>query len=223
MKRSLYSVFCCDELPCTNIYVVIKIFGQGMGTMLKKLAVIGFGSTMIGIGVNGFILPFHLINGGMFGISIVINYLWHFSIGLTFVILNIPVYLYAYKSDFDYFLYGLIGAFFSGFMIEFLVPLRDVFHLPIVSSVIIGGVIIGIGVGTMLRNHISPGGMDLLALLLAKWTKINVGIIAYAIDTVIIMTSLFILQEPRLLYSMLIVSIVGLFATVITSWNHYEK
>ncbi|MFJ5762777.1 YitT family protein [Neobacillus sp. NPDC093182] len=191
--------------------------------MLKKLAVIGFGSTMIGIGVNGFILPFHLINGGMFGISLLFNYLWHFSIGLTFVFLNIPIYLLAYKSDFHYFLYGLIGAVFSGFMIELLVPLRDVFHLPIISSVIIGGLIIGIGVGTMLRNHISPGGMDLLALLLAKWTKINVGIIGYAIDTVIIISSLLLLQEPRLLYSLLIVSIVGLLATVITSWNHYEN
>ena len=194
-----------------------------MGTMLKKLAVIGFGSTMIGIGVNGFILPFHLINGGTFGISLLFNYLWQFSIGLTFVFLNIPIYLLAYKSDFNYFLYGLIGAIFSGFMIEFLVPLKDVFHLPIISSVIIGGLIIGIGVGTMLRNHISPGGMDLLALLLAKWTRINVGIISYAIDTVIIMSSLLLLQEPRLLYSLLIVSIVGLLATAITSWNHYEN
>jgi uncharacterized membrane-anchored protein YitT (DUF2179 family) len=194
-----------------------------MGVMLKKFAVIGFGSTMIGVGVNGFILPFHLINGGMFGISIVFNYLWHFSIGLTFVFLNIPVYLLAYKSDYHYFFYGLIGAVFSGFMIEILVPLRDVFHLPIISSVIIGGVIVGLGVGTMLRNHISPGGMDLLALLLAKWTKINVGIIAYAIDTVIIMSSLFLLREPRLLYSLLIVSIVGLLATVLTSVRNYEN
>jgi uncharacterized membrane-anchored protein YitT (DUF2179 family) len=194
-----------------------------MVTMLKKLAVIGFGSTMIGIGVNGFILPFQLINGGMFGISILFNYLWQFSIGLTFVFLNIPVYLLAYKSDLNYFLYGLIGAIFSGFMIEFLVPLKDVFHLPIISSVIIGGLIIGIGVGTMLRNHISPGGMDLLALLLAKWTKINVGIISYAIDTVIIMSSLLLLQEPRLLYSLLIVSIIGLLATGITSWKQYEN
>jgi uncharacterized membrane-anchored protein YitT (DUF2179 family) len=194
-----------------------------MVTMLKKLAVIGFGSTMIGIGVNGFILPFQLINGGMFGISLLFNYLWQFSIGLTFVFLNIPVYLLAYKSDLNYFLYGLIGAIFSGFMIEFLVPLKDVFHLPIISSVIIGGVIIGIGVGTMLRNHISPGGMDLLALLLAKWTKVNVGIISYAIDTVIIMSSLLLLQEPRLLYSLLIVSIIGLLATAITSWKQYEN
>ncbi|MEH7177755.1 YitT family protein [Neobacillus vireti] len=191
--------------------------------MLKKLAVIGFGSTMIGIGVNGFILPFHIINGGMFGISIVFNYLWQLNIGITFVFLNIPVYLYAYKSDFNYFFYGLIGAFFSGFMIEFWFPLRDAFHLPIISSVILGGLIIGIGVGTMLRNHISPGGMDLLALLLAKWTKINVGIIGYVIDTVIIISSLLLLKEPRLLYSLLVVSIVGILATAITSYGSDES
>jgi uncharacterized membrane-anchored protein YitT (DUF2179 family) len=65
--------------------------------------------------------------------------------------------------------------------------------------------------------------MDLLALLFAKWTKVNVGIIAYAIDTVIIMSSLLLLQEPRLLYSLLIVSIVGLLATAFTSVGHYEK
>lgn len=190
-----------------------------MENMLKKLAVIGFGSTMIGIGVNGFILPFHLINGGMFGISLLLNYLWGLKIGLMFIFLNIPVYLYALKSDTLYFFYGLIGAFTSGFMIEFLRPLNGALQLPIITSVIIGGSLVGIGVGVMLRNHISPGGMDLLALLLAKWSKINVGVIAFTIDIVIIISSLLILQEPRLLYSLLIVSIVGLLATIITSYR----
>jgi uncharacterized membrane-anchored protein YitT (DUF2179 family) len=199
--------------------VVIKEFGQGMGYMLKKFVVIGFGSTMIGIGINGFILPFHLMNGGMFGISLLLNYLWDLKIGLMFILLNIPVYLYALRSDYFYFLYGIIGAFASGVMIELLVPLHGVFHLPIISSVIVGGTFVGLGVGTMLRNHISPGGMDLLALLIAKWSKINVGIIAFVMDLIIILTSLFILQEPRLLYSLLIISIVGLMATMITSYQ----
>jgi uncharacterized membrane-anchored protein YitT (DUF2179 family) len=190
--------------------------------MLKKLAVIGFGSTMIGIGVNGFILPFHLMNGGMFGISLMLNYIWGLNIGLMFILLNIPVYLFALKSDPMYFFYGVIGAFTSGVMIELLLPLKDAFHLHIIGSVIIGGSIVGIGVGVMLRNQISPGGMDLLALLLAKWSRINVGVIAFSIDIVIIISGLLFLQEPRLLYSLLIVSIVGLMATIITSFRITE-
>lgn len=118
-----------------------------------------------------------------------------------------------------YFVNGIIGAIISGIMIELLIPLNGVFHLPIMSSVIIGAVIIGIGVGVMLRNHISPGGMDLLALLMAKWSKINVGVIIFAMDTVIIFAALFLLQDAKLFYSLLIVSIVGLLASLITSFR----
>ncbi|MFK9092811.1 YitT family protein [Bacillus salipaludis] len=187
--------------------------------MLKKLAIIGFGSTMIGIGINGFILPFHLINGGMFGISLLLKYVWGFKAGITFILLNIPVYMFAYKSDPVYFFNGLIGAMISGIMIELLLPLNGTFQLPIMSSVILGAVIIGIGVGVMLRNHISPGGMDLLALLIAKWSKVNVGVIMVATDAVIIISGLMLLKDPKLLYSLLIISIVGLLAALITTFH----
>lgn len=187
--------------------------------MLKKLVVIGFGSTLIGVGINGFILPFQLINGGFFGISLLLNYVWGLKVGLVFILLNIPVYLFALKSEPSYFINGLIGAIFSGMMIELLIPLNGTIHLPIVSSVIVGAVIIGIGIGVMLRNKISPGGMDLLALLIAKWSKVNVGVIIFFTDVVIIITGLLLIRDTQFFYSLLIVTIVGLLATIITSFK----
>ncbi|MDP4084137.1 MAG: YitT family protein [Bacillota bacterium] len=187
--------------------------------MLKKLFIIGFGSTLIGIGINGFIVPFHLINGGIFGISLILNYLFGFKPGITFILLNLPVYLMAFKSDRLYFINGLLGATISGLTIELLMPIRGTIHMPIVESVILGAGIIGIGIGVMLRNHISPGGMDLLALLVAKWSKVNVGIIIYVIDTIIIIAGIFLLRDAKLLYSLLIVSIVGLLAYVLTTFR----
>lgn len=188
--------------------------------MLKKLAIICLGSFLIGIGINGFIIPFHLINGGMFGISLILNYLLGVKAGVTFIFLNLPVYLIALKLDRLYFINGLLGAIFSGTIIEVLMPLRGVVHLPIIESVMIGAGIIGTGIGIMLRHHISPGGMDLLALLVAKWSKINVGIIIYLLDTLIIMIGLFLLKDTKLLYSLLIVSIVGFFAYVLTTFRN---
>lgn len=190
-----------------------------MDHMLKKLAIIGFGSTMIGIGINGFILPLHLINGGFLGISLLLKYIWGFKTGITFIFLNIPVYMFAFKSDPIYFINGVIGALCTGLMIELFMPLNGIFHLPILSSVIVGAVIIGSGVGVMLRNHISPGGMDLLALIIAKWSKVNVGVIMFAMDAVIIITGLFLLQDVKLFYSLIIVAIVGLLASIITTIN----
>jgi uncharacterized membrane-anchored protein YitT (DUF2179 family) len=185
--------------------------------MLKKLAIIGFGSTMIGIGINGFILPLHLINGGFLGISLLLKYILGFKVGITFILLNIPVYMFAFKSDPVYFFNGVMGAVCSGLMIELFIPLNGMFHLPVISSVIIGAVIIGSGVGVMLRNHISPGGMDLLALIIAKWSKVNVGVIMFAMDAIIIITGLFLLQDVKLFYSLVIVAIVGLMASLITT------
>ncbi|MBT2738471.1 YitT family protein [Bacillus sp. ISL-7] len=189
--------------------------------MLKKLAIIGFGSTMIGIGINGFILPLHLINGGFLGISLLLKYIWGFKTGITFIFLNIPVYMFAFKSDPIYFINGVIGALCTGLMIELFMPLNGIFDLPILSSVIVGAVIIGSGVGVMLRNHISPGGMDLLALIIAKWSKVNVGVIMFAMDAVIIITGLFLLQDVKLFYSLIIVAIVGLLASLMTT--NYNK
>ena len=190
--------------------------------MLKKLAIIGFGSTMIGIGINGFILPLHLINGGFLGISLLLNYIFGFKAGITFIFLNIPVYMFAFKSDPVYFFNGVMGAVCSGLMIELFLPLNGMFHLPIMSSVIIGAVIIGSGVGVMLRNHISPGGMDLLALILARWSKVNVGVIMFAMDAVIIITGLYLLQDVKLFYSLIIVAIVGLLASLITTFRNEQ-
>ncbi|WP_066369933.1 YitT family protein [Neobacillus fumarioli] len=190
--------------------------------MGKKLAVIGFGSTMIGVGINGFILPFHLINGGFFGISLLLNYLWGVKAGLTFIALNIPVYLFAFKTAPLYFYNGLMGAIISGFMLEILGPLNGTIQLPIIISVMIGATLIGIGVGVMLRAHISPGGMDLLALLISKWSKVNVGVILFVIDAMIIVIGLLTLHEVKMFYSLLIVSIVGLLASVITSLRGVE-
>lgn len=191
--------------------------------MLKKLVIIGFGSTMLGIGINGFILPFHLINGGLFGVSLLIKYIFGFKAGIIFILLNIPIYMFAYKTNRAYFFNGLLGAILSGIMIESLLPLNGRFHLPLLSSVIVGAIIIGIGVGVMLRNHISPGGMDLLALLISKWSRINVGVIMVLMDGMIIITGLFLLQDIRLLYSLLVITIVGLLATIITSYPRIQS
>lgn len=185
--------------------------------MLKKISIIILGSLLIGIGINGFILPFHLINGGIFGITLILNYMYGFKFSITFMVLNIPIYLLALKSAPLYFLNGVMGAFISGILIDSLGALNGFFHLPIFLSVVCGGLFIGTGVGFMLRNHISPGGMDLLALLISRWTMLNVGIIIYFIDTIIILSGLLILQDIHILYSLLLEAIVGLLTFVITS------
>jgi uncharacterized membrane-anchored protein YitT (DUF2179 family) len=186
---------------------------------MKKFLVLLFSSVCIGIGVNMFILPIHLINGGIFGISLLIKYIWGIKLGHIMIMINTPIYLLALKYDKSYFINAILGLAFTSTIIDLLVPLSSMVHLPIITSAILGGMIIGIGVGMMLRFNISPGGVDLLALLISKSKGINPGIVIFIIDALIIVTGIFILNDLRLIYSFITISCVGLCVGVLNRFK----
>ncbi|WP_026695277.1 YitT family protein [Peribacillus kribbensis] len=185
--------------------------------MLQKLYITIGASLLIGIGINGFIIPAHLINGGFWGISLIIHYLFGLKISLVFFCLNIPVYVFAGIYDKTYFINGVWGVTISSVIVSLLSPIESLVHLPALGSVLLGGVAIGTGVGLMLRQHISPGGIDLLALLLARIFSVNVGIALFILDLAIILAGIILLRDERLFYSIIIISLVGMLAWVITS------
>ena len=78
---------------------------------------------------------------------------------------------------------------------------------------------IGIGIGFMSRLHISPGGGDLLALLISKSTAINPGIVIFIIDSLIIIAGIIILKNLKLIYSIITISCVGLAVGLLNSFK----
>jgi uncharacterized membrane-anchored protein YitT (DUF2179 family) len=187
--------------------------------MKKKLVVIGVSSLLIGIGINAFILPLHLLNGGIFGISLLLKYLFDFKLGHLIILLNTPIYLLALAYDKSFFINGLLGMFITSIVIDLLLPLNGMIHLPILVSAILGGILIGLGAGLLLRHDISPGGIDLLALLLSKWYSINPGFFIFFIDTIIIVSGIAILHDVRLLYSIFIIVSAASLISMITSYK----
>jgi uncharacterized membrane-anchored protein YitT (DUF2179 family) len=193
-----------------------------MRKVVKKIMIIAFAALLIAIGINLFILPLHLLNGGIFGISLLLKYALGFKLGLTIVCINTPIYLLALSYDRAYFINGIIGMILSSAMIDLLFPLNGMVHLPIMVSAPAGGLLIGTGVGLMLRQDTSPGGIDLLALLCSKWFSINAGYIIFLADAAIILTGLFILQDQRLLFSLLTVLSVGIMASALTAFKSVD-
>lgn len=185
--------------------------------MSGKIMTIAIASVFIGVGINGFILPSHLINGGIWGISLLLSYLMGWKLAFIFTCLNIPIYFVAIHYDLEFFLYGLIGTFISALMISFLAPLNGMFHFPFLLSICLGGIFVGTGAGLMLRIHASPGGLDLLALILSKILSLNVGLVILIIDSLIILSGAFIFKQAAFLYSLVIVAFVALIAFLLTS------
>ncbi len=186
---------------------------------MKKLVTLLLSSVCIGIGLNLFIIPIHLISGGIFGISLLIKYVWGIKVGHTMIMINTPIYLLSLIYDKSYFINAFLGLAFTSTIIDLLTPLNGLVHLPIITNVILGGMMIGIGVGFMLRLHISPGGVDLLALLISKSTAINPGIVIFIIDSLIIIAGIIILKDLKLIYSLITISCVGLGVGLLNSFK----
>lgn len=186
---------------------------------MKRLALLLFSSLCIGVGINLFLHPIRLINGGMFGISLIINYVWGLKIGHMLIILNVPIYLISLFYDKSYFFQAILGLAVTSSMIDLLAPISGLIHLPFLISASFGGIIIGVGIGCMLRKHISPGGIDLLALLISKTTGMNPGIIIFAADFLIIMAGVFILKDIRLIYSIIPVFFIGLSISILNMFK----
>jgi uncharacterized membrane-anchored protein YitT (DUF2179 family) len=185
--------------------------------MIGKAIAIFVGSVLLGVGINGFLVPYELLDGGMIGISLIIKYIWNVKIGLTIILLSIPLYVIAWAYYRPYFYNSLHGMLFSSFMIDVLSPLRGSFELPILFSSIIGGGLVGAGIGLMLRHETSTGGTDLLAQFISKLTNYNVGILIFLIDGIVILCGSWIVGLHIFLYSIVVVTFVGAVTTILTS------
>lgn len=177
---------------------------------LKKIAAVLVGSLLIGTGINGFIIPYHLVDGGIIGISLLVKYLWGIQAGLTIIALSIPIYCLAWFHFRAYFYNSLHGMLLSSFVIDLLAPLKTVFHYPEMVSAIIGGLLVGSGIGVMLRFKTSTGGADLLAQFISIRTSINVGVIIFAIDGLVVLLASQVIPPNALLYSSLTIAAIGL-------------
>ncbi|PEJ48134.1 MULTISPECIES: YitT family protein [unclassified Bacillus (in: firmicutes)] len=179
--------------------------------MKHKIVKILIGSLLIGIGINAFIVPLHLLNGGILGISLIVNYIWGIKLGVIVFGLNIPIYLFTFFKNRLYFINSVIGLIFTSVMIDLFIPLENAVRLPIIFSAFLGGLIIGSGIGLMLREDTCPGGIDLIAFFISKTFSINFGIVILIIDTAIITGGIFFLNDIRILFS--IFTVIGVSIT----------
>ena len=187
---------------------------------IQKAMTILIGSILIGLGVNIFLVPFELLDGGALGISLIIHYINELQVGLTLLLVSIPIFTIAWFLYRSFFYKGIHGMLFSSLMIDILSPLHIITQQIVLTSVVsaaIGGIIIGIGVGIMLRHDISIGGTDLLAQMVAKRLNINTGYVIFFTDILIVSIGSVILLSSSILLSYTTVFFVSVTITIITA------
>jgi uncharacterized membrane-anchored protein YitT (DUF2179 family) len=197
-------------------------------TILKRLGLdsllILSGSIIMGIGYALFLIPFHLVPGGLSGISIMLNYLFHLPVGLVIIVLNIPVLLISYRFlSRKYVFTTLAGMLSSSLLIDFF---DQVLKWPkgtenMLLASIYGGLLLGLGLGLVFRGEASTGGSDVIGLILNKYLGVSVGMGIMITDFIIISASGLVfrqLEAPLYGYIVLFISsrVIDL---VLEGWN----
>ncbi|MBD8026921.1 YitT family protein [Ureibacillus sp. Re31] len=191
--------------------------------MIRKGIAIVVGSIFLSFGINVFLTPYEILDGGIIGLSLITHYLFHLKIGLMIIILSIPIFILAWFKYKNYFYNSLHGLLISSLIIDLFKPLRSMIHLdPLISS-IIGGILVGLGIGLMLRFKTSTGGTDLLAQFIADKMAMNVGIVIFFIDAAVVGLGGIFISTSTLLLSIVTIFIVGITTSMMTSRRHLEK
>ena len=180
--------------------------------LLRQVVLLSIGSSFIALGLNGFLVPHGLLEGGALGMSLIIHYVFGTKVGMTFFLISVPIFIFAWLRHRPFFHSGIHGMVASSLMIDWFAPIRDssvhmTWHPIILAGT--GGILIGIGTGIMLRYGISIGGTDLLAQLVARELNVNSGLVILLVDTMIVSIGSFIILSVSFLYSLITVVCVG--------------
>lgn len=132
--------------------------------------------------------PANLISGGLTGISMIINYLTHWPVGVMVAIMNIPLLIVAWKANgLRFTLLSVVGIAVSSVAIDLmsLVTVK-ITNEPLLAS-IYGGIIHGVGLGLVFSAGATTGGTDVIAnLIRQKMPYVNLGTFILWLDVAVV-------------------------------------
>ncbi|MFH5186883.1 YitT family protein [Paenibacillus sp. TAB 01] len=168
---------------------------------LQRLVFITIGAFMMGLALEVFLVPNQVIDGGIAGISIIVSEITGLPLGLFIFILNVPFLLLGYKQIGKTFAYSTLYGIAVMSVTTSWLHHAEAFTSEKLLAVLFGGVILGAGVGLVMRFGGSLDGTEIVAILISKKSKISVGQIIMFINVFIFIVAGFVFGWDSAMYS----------------------
>lgn len=181
---------------------MVKIKNNRLKTILSYILII-LGAMLAAYSLDTFLIPNNILDGGVTGISIIISKVFSIPISLLVILINIPFVYVGYRNLGKNFLIRTIIA-----MLTFSIALSffESFHEvtdEILLATIFGGILLGIGVGLVIRMGACVDGTESVALVISKKTSLSVGQIVMIFNFIIYSIAALTFGIDRALYSVL--------------------
>lgn len=162
-----------------------------MKKTINQYVWVAIGCLISAVSINAFLVPHHLLSGGVSGLAIIFYFLFGLPIGMQILVMNLPLLYAAYR------LLGkeyTVGTIYGTILFSLAVDATRYFSQlnliddPLISA-ITGGVVTGIGSGLIFRVNGSAGGLDIVAAIVRKYYSLNFGAVGFAINCLIMVVA----------------------------------
>ena len=179
---------------------------------IVQYTVIVLGCVIYAVGFQFFMYPNNIVSGGIVGVAMIFNELLPVPVGVTTIILNIPLFVIAWRYfGLDFLISSLVGMALSSAFVDLFAMFKIVLTNDPMLASIIGGVIKGVGLGVIYYVGSTTGGVDIVAKMLRmKNPHLNLGTILLLIDAAIIIAYAVILNKyESAMYSVITMFVVS--------------
>ncbi len=194
----------------------------------RDILAIIFGAGIFSFGIYFLVIPFHFYEGGATGVTLITYYLFKIPVSLMNLLINIPLFVLAWKLLGKKSLYlSLLGTFsVSAWLALFeAMPLSHRYHHfifeafkgDILLACIASGVVLGLGLGIIFNAGGTTGGTDILARIFNKYTSLTMGKLMLIVDAIVLITVVVVFQDVRtamytlffILIATLVIDLIG--------------
>jgi len=175
------------------------------GKLIKSFAhlcTITLGAVIAGFALEAFLVPNSVIDGGIIGISMIASHVTNFNLGILIIILNAPFIVLAFQKM------GGKFVFRTAYANIILALALNFFHNykvtnDILLATVFGGIILGAGVGLILKREASLDGTEILSLIISKKFGLSVGQFILGLNLFIYLLAGKVFGWESAMYSML--------------------
>ena len=179
---------------------------------IKKILMIVLGNLILAFGVAAFMIPHKIIIGGSTGIASCLQHYFHIPLSYTVMLINVVMFIIGYLILGRKFAFTtIVSTFVYPIFLDIFQSIEGIstFCNEMVLAAVYGGIVIGIGIGLVMKAGGSTGGMDIPLIILNKKKGIPIGTSMNVCDTLILITQMTFSDTTEILYGIAIVFVIS--------------
>jgi uncharacterized membrane-anchored protein YitT (DUF2179 family) len=169
---------------------------------VKNLLFLTIGAIITAFALESFLVPNNIIDGGVIGISMIVSHITKLNLGLLILIINTPFIIMAFKKMGAKF---VVQTVYANIILAVFLNLFHHYKVTgdLLLSTVFGGIILGFGVGVILKHEGSLDGTEMLSLVVARRFGCSVGEFIMGINVFIYLAAGKVFSWESAMYSIM--------------------